>query len=222
MAGYTGYHSIKRSWSPTTIAVVTVIHVLLVVGMYQLSQTEFFQDLIKVSKLITIKEPPKPEKPPPPEEKAPEPEKRMEPLPEPPPVVKEVPPEPAEAPQMMEEAAEPAAESEGTAENALVATSRLFTIGQGGNKFSGYENLLTAAIQALYQPPTDLADNVEYTVLCQLVLDEEGYVVQYKLLNSSGNAKFDRSAQIALSRLRQVRPPPPGMSRTIVVKFFPP
>src|SRR5215510_578358 len=113
MQGYTGYHSTKRSWSPTTIAVVVVIHVLLVAGMYQLSQTEFFQDLIKVSKLITVKEPPKPQEPPPPEEKKPEPEKRMEPLPEPPPLVKEVPPEPVEAPQMMEEVGEPAAESEG-------------------------------------------------------------------------------------------------------------
>jgi protein TonB len=59
-------------------------------------------------------------------------------------------------------------------------------------------------------------------VLCQLVLDEEGHVLTYQLLNSSGNAIFDRSAQQALSRLRQVRPPPEGMSRTIVVKFFPP
>src|SRR5215467_4059316 len=106
MAGYTGYHSIKRSWSPTTIAVVAVIHIALVAGMYQLSQTEFFQDLIKVSKLITVKEPPKPQEPPPPEEKEPEPEKRMEPLPEPSPVMKEVLPEPVEAPQMTEEVVE--------------------------------------------------------------------------------------------------------------------
>ena len=220
MQGYTGYHSTKRSWSPTTIAVVVVIHVAVVAGMYQLSKTEFFQDLIKVSKLITVKEPPKPQEPPPPEEMKPEPEKRMEPLPEPPPVVKEVPPEPVEALQMMEEAGEPAGES--SAENALVAPSGLFTIGKGGSKFSGYENLLMAAIQAQYQPPTDLSENLEYAVLCQLILDEEGYVLGYKLLNSSGNASFDRSAQIALSRLRQVKPPPPGMSRTIVVKFFPP
>ena len=63
---------------------------------------------------------------------------------------------------------------------------------------------------------------LEYAVLCQLVLDEEGYVLSYKLLNSSGSEVFDRSAQQALSRLRQVRPPPEGMSRTVVVKFFPP
>jgi len=220
MPGYTGYHSIKRFWSPTTIAVVVAIHIALVAGMYQLSQTEFFQDLIKVSKLITVREPPKPVEPPPPEEKEPEPEKRMEPLTEPPPVVKEVPPEPVEAPQVTEEVAEPAGPS--AVDNAVSVPSGLFNTGKGGSKFSGYESLLTAAIQAQYQPPTDLADNLEYAVLCQLVLDEDGYVLGYKLLNSSGNAMFDRSAQLALSRLRQVRPPPPGMSRTVVVKFFPP
>src|SRR5215475_4310292 len=115
-----------------------------------------------------------------------------------------------EAPQATEKTVEPAGEN--AAENALVAPSGLFTIGKGGSKFSGYENLLTAAIQAQYQQPTDLSENLEYAVLCQLVLDEEGYVLGYKLLNSSGNASFDRSAQIALSRLRQVKTPPPGMS----------
>jgi outer membrane biosynthesis protein TonB len=42
------------------------------------------------------------------------------------------------------------------------------------------------------------------------------------LVSSSGNEAFDHSTQQALSRLRQVRPPPPGMSHTIIVKFFPP
>src|SRR5262249_15805030 len=151
------------------------------------------------------KEPPKPPEPPPPEEKEPEPEKRAEPLPEPPPepppMVKEQPPEPAETPEMTE-AVEPAGEN--SAETALLAPGGMFTIGKNGNKFSGYESLLTAAIQALYQPPKDIAENLEYAVLCQLVLDEEGYVLEYKLLNSSGHATFDRSAQLALSRLRKV------------------
>ena len=222
MPGYAGYHSTKRTWSGTTIAVVGVIHIALIAGIYRLSQTELFQDLIKVSKLITVQEPPKLPEPPPPQ-KEPEPEQRPEPLPESPPkphpMVQEMPLEPEPAPAT-EEAAEPAGES--AAENATVAPGGLFTIGKGGSKFSGYESLLTAAIQALYQPPSDVSDTLEYAVLCQLVLDEEGYVLAYKLLNSSGNASFDRSAQSALSRLRKVRPPPAGMSRTIVVKFFPP
>src|SRR5262245_8929080 len=134
MQGYTGYHTNKTTWSPTTIAVVVVLHVLLVAGMYQLSQTEFFQVLITVSKLITVKEPPKPQELPPPQEKEPEPEKRVEPLPElppePAPVVKEAPQESVESAPVVEE---PVGE-EGSAENALLASSRLFTIGKPGSK----------------------------------------------------------------------------------------
>ncbi|HXX73997.1 MAG TPA: TonB family protein [Nitrospiraceae bacterium] len=222
MPGYTGYHSSKKSnWSATTIAVVVTGHIVLVAGIYQLSQTEYFQNLIQVSKLITVQEPVKPQdQPPPSPEKEPEPEKPPDLPPDSPPVVKEFPPEPVESTPVPEEA--PASPSEGEPNDASPVASVPFAIGKGGSRFSGYEGILTAAIQAVYQPPSDLSVNVEYTVLCQLVLDDDGYVLRYKLLNSSGNAMFDRSAQLALSRLRQVRPPPPGMSRTVVVKFFPP
>jgi protein TonB len=55
-----------------------------------------------------------------------------------------------------------------------------------------------------------------------LVLDQEGRVLQYRLLTSSGSLLFDQSAIDALSKVTQVRPPPEGMDRTVVVKFFPP
>jgi protein TonB len=61
-----------------------------------------------------------------------------------------------------------------------------------------------------------------YAVLCQLLLDEEGKVISYKLVNSSGNELFDRSALKALASVDRLRPPPQDMSRTIVVKFYPP
>ena len=61
----------------------------------RLSQTEYVQDFIKVSKLTTVQEPVKPPDPPPSEkESEPEPEVKPEPKPDPPPLVKELAPEP--------------------------------------------------------------------------------------------------------------------------------
>lgn len=223
MPGYTGYHTNKkRSWSVTTTILVIVAHVVLVAGLYQLTQTEYVQDLIKVSKLLTMREPVKPlePEPPPPEEKKPEPEVRPDPPPEPPPVVKELPPEPVpQAP--VEEPAQALPSAEEGREQAL-RDNAPFAISKGRGRFALYEDLLIGSIQAVYQQPSDLPVSLEYAVLCQLVLDDDGYVLAYKLMNSSGNEVFDRSVQLALSRLRHVRPPPAGMSRTILVKFYPP
>jgi len=67
---------------------------------------------------------------------------------------------------------------------------------------------VTALIQATYQQPPD---DLEYAVMCELVLDEQGRVSQFRLLHSSGSLLFDQSALEALSKLVQVRPPPEGM-----------
>lgn len=121
----------------------------------------------------------------------------------------------------MEEApSAPPSVGEGSEPTPAAATP--LAIGKGRSRFALYEDLLMGSIQAAYQQPPELPDTLEYAVLCQLVLDEEGHVLAYQLLNSSGSPVFDRSAQQALSRLRKVRPPPAGMSRTVVVKFFPP
>jgi protein TonB len=55
-----------------------------------------------------------------------------------------------------------------------------------------------------------------------LVVDDQGRVLQYRLVNSSGSLLFDQSALDALAKVAEVRPPPPGMDHTIIVKFFPP
>src|SRR5262245_16813174 len=221
MPGYTGYHTNKKSsWSPTTITAVVFVHMVFIAGLYWFSQTEYVQDLIKVSKLTTVQEPVRPPDPPP-SVKEPEPEAKPEPKPDPPPVVKDLLPEPAVPQAPMErQPSTPASVGDGL-DSGQVGPAP-FVIGKGRSRFALYEDLLMGAIQAVYKQPADLSDTLEYAVLCQLVLDEEGYVLSYKLLNSSGSEVFDRSAQQALSRLRQVRPPPEGMSRTVVVKFYPP
>lgn len=220
MPGYTGYHTNKKSrWSATTITVVLVVHIVFIAGLYWFSQTKYIQDFIKVSKLTTAQEPVKPQEPPLPAKKEPEPE--PEPHPNPPPLVKELPPEPA-VPQSPVEDQPLTPPSVGERSDVPSVGTAPFAIGKGRSRFALYEDLLMGSIQAVYRQPPELPDSLEYGVLCQLVLDEEGYVLAYQLLNSSGSAVFDRSAQQALSRLRQVRPPPAGMSRTVVVKFYPP
>jgi protein TonB len=97
-----------------------------------------------------------------------------------------------------------------------------FAIGKGRGRFAGYTDIITATIQEKYQQPPTLSDDLEYAVMCELVLDEQGRVLQFRLLNSSGSLLFDQSALDALSKLSQVRPPPEGMDRTVIVKFFPP
>lgn len=102
----------------------------------------------------------------------------------------------------------------------LPETGNLFAMGQG--KFSGYKSILTSMIQQHYVQPEDLPSDIGYAVMCQLIIDDEGNVLDYRLLNSSGNPIFDDSALAALTKLTKVRKPPQNMERTIVIKFFPP
>jgi protein TonB len=208
MAGYRGFEQ-KKSKLGTTLAIVGIVHLAIGGGLYWVSQTEWGQNLIKVYKLNAFKK----EEPPPPPEKEPEKEPEPEP-PKPEPKRQEAPPPPPQA-----EAPPP------KAADAPVPRSvdpNPFAIGKGRGKFGGYTDILTAMIQAKYQQPPELPEDLEYAVLCELVLDQEGRVLQYRLLTSSGSLLFDQSAIDALAKVTQVRPPPEGMDHTVVVKFFPP
>ncbi len=208
MAGYRGFEK-KKSKLGTTLFIVGVIHVGIGVGLYWVSQTEWGQNLIKVYKLNAFKK----EEPPPPPEKEPE----LEPEPEPPkpePKPQETPPPPppqAEAPPKSSDAPAPPP-----------MNADPFAIGKSRGRFAGYADIVTASIQSKYQQPPSLPDDLEYAVLCELVIDEQGRVLQYRLINSSGSLLFDQSALDALAKVTEIRPPPPGMDHTIVVKFFPP
>ncbi len=211
MAGYKGFEK-KKSKLGTTLTIVGLVHLGIGGGLYWVAQTQWGQDLIKVYKLNAFKK----EEPPPPPEKEPEPEPEQEP-PKPEPKPQEAPPPPppqAEAPPPPKATDAPAGPPQ--------MDANPFAIGKSRGRFAGYTDILTATIQAKYQQPPDLPDSLEYAVLCELVVDEQGRVLQYRLLTSSGSLLFDQSALDALSKVTEVRPPPPGMDRTIVVKFFPP
>ena len=209
MAGYRGFEK-KKSKLGTTLVLVGLVHLGIGAGLYWVSQTEWGQNLIKVYKLNAFK---KEEPPPPPEKKEPEPEPEPEPpKPEP---KQEAPPPPPQA-----EAPPPPKASDAPGPPQMDANP--FAIGKSRGRFAGYTDILTAMIQAQYHQPMDLPDDLEYAVLCELVLDQDGRVLQYRLLTSSGSLLFDQSAIDALSKVTQVRPPPEGMDRTVVVKFFPP
>ena len=210
MAGYKGFEK-KKSKLGTTLLIVGVIHIGIGAGLYWVSQTDWGQNLIKVYKLNAFRK----EDPPPPPEKEPEPEPEPEPpkpepkpqeMPPPPPPVAEAPPPPtaADAPGPPSVSADP------------------FAIGKNRKPFAGYSDILTSMIQSKYQQPSSLHDELEYAVLCELVIDEQGRVLQYRLINSSGSLLFDQSALDALAKVTEVRPPPEGMDRTVIVKFFPP
>ena len=186
------------------------MHLGIGAGLYWVSQTEWGQNLIKVYKLNAFEK----KEPPPPPEKEPEPEPEP-PKPEPKP--QEAPPPP---PPPTAEAPPPPKASDAPGPPPVDANP--FAIGKGRGLFAGYTEIITATIQAKYQPPPSLSDDLEYAVMCELVLDEQGRVLQFRLLNSSGSLLFDQSALDALSKLSQVRPPPEGMDRTVIVKFFPP
>lgn len=209
MAGYRGFEK-KKSKLGTTLVIVGVVHLGIGAGLYWVSQTDWGQNLIKVYKLNAFKK----DDPPPPPEKEPEPEPEPEP-PKPEPKPQEAPPPPppaAEAPPPPTAADAPAP----------AVSADPFAIGKNRKPFAGYSDILTAMIQAQYHQPPSLPDDLDYAVLCELVLDEQGRVLQYRLVNSSGSLLFDQSALDALAKVTQVRPPPEGMDRTVIVKFFPP
>jgi protein TonB len=208
---YVGFKKRKKSGLGTTLAIVAAIHLAAAGGFVWLAHTQVGQELLKVYKinLVQVREKP-PEPPPQPEPPKPEPEAEPPP-PEPVPVEPEpasLPPEPAniEPPRPV----------------SLPSFGNPFGTGGKRGKFAGYVDLVTSEIQKQYQQPPDLPDDLRYSVLCQLLVDEDGKVLNYKLIGSSGNPKFDQSAILALSAVEHLRPPPPGMSRSIVVKFYPP
>jgi protein TonB len=212
MPGYVGFQK-KKNKVATTLMIVAGLHLALAGGLVWLASTSLGQELLAYYKINirNIKEP-EPPKPKPPEAEPPKPE------PPPPP-----PPEP-EAPQPVEANVPPPPPAEAAPQAVQLPEFGNPFAGAGGKgkKFSGYIDLVTSEIQRLYKQPSDLPESLSLSVVFQLEVDEEGKLLSYQLVNSSGNPKFDQSALQAISELKKLRPPPSGMSKEIVVKFIPP
>jgi protein TonB len=213
MDGYAGLKDQKNKIG-TTLLIVLGIHVVLAGGLVWLASTSVGQKWLKVYKVRMVNvmektlEPPPLQKPP--EEEAPPP---------PPPEPEAADLKPAVEPPAPEPSAPPPVTSAQPVK--LPGFGNPFSGGKG-KRFSGYTDLVTSEIQRLYKQPPELPEDLRLAVLCQLLVDAEGQVLGFKLLNSSGNDIFDRSAIQALSQLKRLRPPPQEMSRVIVVRFFPP
>lgn len=195
-----------------TLAIVGIIHLVAAGGLYWLSQTQLGQELLRVYKLNMTQQ--KEEPPPEPE---PEPEPEAPPETPPPPKTEAPPPPVVEAPPP-----EPVSAANRPPPPPSADTGNLFAIGKSRGKFAGYADIVTSMIQEHYREPEDLPKGLPYAVLCQLVLDDEGHVLAFKLLTSSGNPLFDQSAVEALGKVTKLRPPPDDMDKTLVVKFYPP
>jgi TonB family protein len=211
-----GYVAIKKKKSRLgkTLTIVAVLHLIVGGGMIWLAKTSKGRELMNIYKLTlrNIYEPPPPPPPKPPEPEPPP--KEEEPPPPPPEPVKEAAVEP---PPVTPPPLPPTGES--PQELKLPGFGSPFGGGKKG-KFGAYADLVTVEIQRLYKQPADLPDDSNMTVQLQLILEEDGSVTHYKLLRSSGNEKFDQSALQAVGKLQKLRPPPAGMSKTLVVKFF--
>jgi periplasmic protein TonB len=62
-------------------------------------------------------------------------------------------------------------------------------------------------MQAKYQTPPSLPDDLKYAVMCEPLLHEQGRVLQYRLHNSSGSLLFGQSDLEALSKFTKSRLP---------------
>jgi len=222
MPEYVGFKK-KKSRLGTTLLIVAGLHVAGAGGLVWLASTSLGQEFLEIYKVKirgVQEKKPEPAKPP-----APEPPKPEAP---PPPAPEALPPQ-VEAPAPQEEAVAAAPVSPEPAPDSANEPVRLpgfgnpfASAGAPGRKFSGYIDLLTSELQRLYHQPPDLADHIALAALFQLQIDDQGRLLNYKLMGSSGNKEFDQSALQAIAQLKQVRPPPPGMSHEIVVKFIPP
>lgn len=248
MQGYSGFKRKKKSALGSTLMIVAALHLVAAGGVIWLAATQTGRKILAVYKINVMNLPlPKPEPPPEtPKVKPPEPPPSQEeapakgPEPEPPASEMEATP-PPETPPPAEMAAveSPATEAAVVEEPVdagpqptvtempsapvrLPSSGNPFAGGKAGKRFSGYTDIVTSEIQKYYKQPADLPGDLRLAVLLQLRLDEEGRLVEYKLMRSSGNSLFDESAIRALSNIRQLRRPPQGMSKTLTVKFFPP
>ena len=218
MPGYVGFKK-KKNKIGTTLMIVAVLHLIVGGGLVWLASTSVGQEFLAYYKInirnVKEPEPPKP-KAPEPEPPKPEPPEQEAPAPEP-----EAPPPP---PVEQAESAPPPAPTQPAPQAVeLPAFGNPFATGTGqGRKYSGYIDLVTSEIQRLYHQPSDLSDDISLSVMFKLHIDDEGKLLGYQLLGSSGNEKFDQSALQAIAKLKQLRPPPMGMSRTLIVKFIPP
>jgi len=247
--GYGGFKKKKKSALGSTLMIVLAVHVIAGAGLFWLASTQKGREILAVYKINVMNlplpkmepkaEPPKPKapEPPPPPEEAP----AEEAAPEPPapeigtdaPAAEEAPPtemaaaeSPASDGPMREEPVDPGPMPSVTEIPSgpvrLPASGNPFAGGKGGKRYSGYTAIVTSEIQKHYKQPADLPTDLRLAVLLQLRLDEEGRLIEYKLVRSSGNPLFDESAIRALSNIKHLRRPPQGMSKTLTVKFFPP
>ena len=177
-------------------------------------------------KMITLVKPPPP--PPKVEEKPPEPEPEKEEMIEP--EMEEVVPEENsqdEAPPPGDDLALDADGSSGSDGFGLKAKKggRPLIGGDGGKGgFGWYTARLTNEIQRqvnrIIQKKGGVPDE-KFESLVRLVLDDEGTVVSFDILDSSGNDHVDDAIREALAMASAGDPPPIGMPRQLKVRISP-
>jgi TonB family protein len=230
MPGYVGLKK-KKNRLGVTLLIVAAVHLAAAGALIWLASTTVGREMIALYKIKmhSTAEPeaaPKPEPAKPePKKPEPEPEPQAEPeaAPEPAEVpVAEAPPAPAIEPPAAAVEAPPPAPAEAVNLPVRLPSSGNPFAANPGRKFAGYVDLVTSEIQRFYKQPPGMPANLRKPVQLSLVLDEDGRLLRYDLVGSSGSPAFDQSALQAIAAVKRLRPPPKEMSRTIVVKFHPP
>lgn len=166
-----------------------------------------------IHQITLIKPPP----PPPPPEKLPEPEieEKIEELPE-------------EAPDEVAESNEEVGSDIGVDAEGGAGSDSFGLVGKKGGKaliggeddssllrkFAWYNNIIQQELNDLVKGILEQEEGLpkgQLKSFVRILLDSQGNIVDYKLVQPSGNERLDRAIKQALERFRISEPPPPGM-----------
>jgi TonB family protein len=88
-------------------------------------------------------------------------------------------------------------------------------------RFAGYTNVAKAEIRKKIMKRLDEEGGVKgkLQTVIRVIVDNNGVVVEYKIIGSSGNHKMDEAVMQALSSMKISEPPPDDMPRTMVFKI---
>lgn len=205
---------------------MALIFLLLFVCVVKLLVSDDGQKHQRQIKMVTVVKPPPPPKV---QEKPPEPEIKKEEILEP--VPEEQPPEDMaendDAPPAGDELgldADGSSGSDGFGLKAKKGGRPLIGSGNGSTKYGWYTNLLINEIQQLVNKMIQKNGGVpdeKFESLVKLILNDEGMVIDFDIIDSSGNGHVDQAISDALVVASISEPPPVGMPRHLKVRISP-
>ncbi|MBN1105207.1 MAG: TonB family protein [Deltaproteobacteria bacterium] len=207
------------------IAVLLIVVGVVVVKMLISDDAAKRRQMIQMVTLI------KPPPPPPPPEKPPEPEiKKQE-------VIEEKPdkPEPEESKDSQDD--KPAGDQLGLDADGTAGSDGFGLVGKKGGRaliggdmgsqsllrrYAWYTQILQDEIRQKVKKRLDEAGGIpkgKFQTLVRIVLDEQGSILSFDIVGSSGNHKMDDAVKETLASARVQEPPPEGMPKAMKLRI---